>query len=186
MGRGILKQKKSLKRFYLSQMIKENERLNAELKAIKEDPTSVVGHFIGQFNEVIGQNQRLSALVCALLEQKGGKVVVTREEIEVFRGKRLRVNIENLEDGTKFEDAKEYTFTYKAITKEEEEAEKVAEAAAAAAQAAPECTDPNCTLPKDLKHTHPTPVPAEEAAPTTEAPVEAPVATEAATATEAS
>jgi hypothetical protein len=123
MGRGILKQKKSLKRFYLSQMIKENERLNAELKAIKEDPTSVVGHFIGDFNEVIGQNQRLSALVCALLEQKGGKVVVTREEIEVFRGKRLRVNIENLEDGTKFEDAKEYTFTYKAITKEEEEAE---------------------------------------------------------------
>jgi hypothetical protein len=162
MGRGILKKKKSLKMMYLGQVVKELSRVQAELKAIKEDPQSVVGNFIGQFNETINQNQRLSALACALITQDGGSAKVTREEIEVFRSKRLRIHIATPEDEgeVKFEDAKSYLFTFTATTKEEDEAAEAAAKAAAADPAnIPECTDPDCTLPKDLKHKHPTPVP---------------------------
>jgi len=57
MGKGILKRKNTIKKMYLSQMIKEVERLSAENKALK-----------GQFNEVVSQNQRLSTLACGLRE----------------------------------------------------------------------------------------------------------------------
>jgi ADP-ribosylglycohydrolase len=154
MGRGILKRKNYFKMQNVKWLQGELERLTAENKGLKEDPQSVVGNFLKEFNDVINQNQRLSALACALLQQKGGKVTIQRDEIEAFRGKRLRVNIANLDDASKFEEAKEYVFTYSATTKEEDEAVQAAAQAAASAEEIPECTDPNCTLPKDLKHTH--------------------------------
>lgn len=166
MGRGILKRKKQLKFMYLNQAMKEVERLTAENKALKEDPQSIVGKFIGEFNDVVNQNQRLSALTCAMIEKYGEPgaqetsekkgVVITRDEIEAFRGKRLQVKIETPKsegEDVKFDEAKSYIFSYDAFTKEEADAQAAAVAAAQAADQTPECTDPNCNLPKDLKHT---------------------------------
>jgi hypothetical protein len=166
MGRGILKKKKSLKLMYLNNAIKEIERLQAENQALKTDPASVVGKFINEFNEVVNQNQRLSALACALITQDGGKSTITRDEIEAFKGKRLRVQIDVPEEDkdVKFEEAKTYIFSFTATTQEEDAAAEAAAQAAKATAEVPECTDPNCTLPKDLKHTHDASViPTEEA-----------------------
>jgi hypothetical protein len=151
MGRGILKRKNTIKKMYLSQMIKEVERLTAENKALKEDPNSIIGKFIGQFNEVVSQNQRLSTLACAMIELQGGSVKITRDQIEVFRGKRLSIeintpegNVENLDTAT------EYVFTFKAV---DAQTPAPTEGTSAPVEIPP-CTDPECTLPKDLKHTH--------------------------------
>ena len=150
MGKGFARRKKTIKTMFIGQMVKEVERLRAENKALKEDPDSVVGKFIGQFNDVVDQNQRLSALSCAMIRKQGDSVKVTREEIEFFTGKRLRVNV-NTEGDVDLKDATEYIFSFTATTKEEEEAAKKAAETVA-------CTDPNCTLPKDLVHTHDAPV----------------------------
>lgn len=180
MGRGILKAKKNWKLRNQKQLIAEIERLSAENKALKEDPQSVVGKFINEFNEVVNQNQRLSALTCAMIEKYGEPgaqensekkgVVITRDEIENFRGKRLQVKIETPKsegEDVKFEEAKSYIFSYDAFTKEETDAQAAAEAAARAAEAEiPECTDPNCTLPKDLKHRHQPEAPLDQTSPT--------------------
>jgi hypothetical protein len=152
MGKGFARRKKTIKTMFIGQMVKEVERLRAENKALKEDPNSVVGKFIGQFNDVVDQNQRLSALSCAMIRKQGDSVKITREEIEFFTGKRLRVNV-NTEGEVDLKDATEYIFSYTATTKEEEEAAKKA-----ATVTLTTCTDPNCTLPKDLVHTHDTPV----------------------------
>jgi len=149
MGKGILKRKNTIKKMYLSQMIKEVERLSAENKALKEDPTSVIGKFIGQFNEVVSQNQRLSTLACAMIDLQGGSVKVTRDQIEIFRGKRLSIEINTPEGNAEnLDTATEYVFSFKAV-----------DATAPTGPSAtpieiPPCTDPECKLPKDLVHTH--------------------------------
>lgn len=154
MGRGILKRKKQLKHQFLGSLQKELERVQQENRMLKTDPESVIGKFLNEFNAVVEQNQRLSALACALITQDGGKATVKKDEIEAFQGKRLRIKIET-PDEVKLEEATEYVFTFTATTKEEDEAAAAVEAAARAAeQEIPPCTDPNCTLPKDLRHTH--------------------------------
>jgi hypothetical protein len=141
------KQKRSIKNMFLAQAQKEVSRLQAENKAIKEDPNSVVGQFIGQYNDVISQNQKLSTLACALLTQGGGKVRVLREEIDVFKGKRLKIHIEVPEGVEKFDDSSEYTFSFSA--------EDVQPTAPVAMEVP--CVDSNCTLPKDFVHSHTAP-----------------------------
>lgn len=165
MGRGLFKAKNKLKMQNLRYCWAEIERLAAENKALKEDPTSIVGKFLNEFNEVIGQNQRLSALSCAMITKFGGEpqaVSITRDEIEVFRGKRLQVKIATPEGVEKFEDSPEYIFTFVAIDKDAPNAPEAHDPMV-------ECTDPACTLPKDFKHTHDAPV---EAPPPAEAPVD--------------
>lgn len=165
MGRGILKRKNAIKKMYLGQMAKEVERLTAENKALKEDPTSVIGRFIGQFNEVVSQNQRLSTLACAMIDLQGGSVKITRDQIEVFRGKRLSIEIATPEGGVEnLDTATEYVFTFKAV-----EATAPTGPVAPPAEIHP-CTDPECTLPKDLKHTHSAKPVAGEAVPVPDAP----------------
>jgi len=151
-GKGYVTQKNAIKKMYLSQMIKEVERLQTENKALKEDPKSLIGQFIGQFNDVVSQNQRLSTLACAMIELNGGKVQIARDKIEVFRGKRLSIEIQTPEGGTEnLETTTEYVFTYKAV-----ETAAPGATGAVPAEISP-CTDPTCTLPKDLKHTHAAP-----------------------------
>lgn len=206
MGRGFNKAKNKLKMQNLKCCWKEIERLQAENKALKEDPTSVVGQFINEFNEVIGQNQRLSALTCAMITKHGVmgpkeklQVKITRDEIEVYRGKRLQVKIETNDDNIKFEDATEYFFSFEALEKEPEAPANMTppckdencplpkepmhyhtpqgilvatpEGRAVPMQEPLECHDPNCTLPKDFKHSHTTPV---DAPPAEEASAAAP------------
>jgi hypothetical protein len=161
--KGYVTQKNAIKRQYLSQMIKEVERLTAENKALKEDPTSVVGKFIGQFNDVVSQNQKLSTLACAIINLSGGKIQVTRDQIEVFKGKRLSIEIQTPDGSVEnLDKATEYVFTFKATEVQNEQAPAPAEL--------PPCTDPNCTLPKDLKHTHSAPLTPGETVPVPDAP----------------
>lgn len=154
MGRGILKQKKKLRHEYNAALYKDYQRILAENQAMKDDPNGVIAPFLERFNAVVLQNNRLSALAASLLDQLGGKAEVTKEKIESFKGFKLLIKIETPEGIDKFEDADKYLFTY---TLEKQEANSVMPAAPQ------ECNDPNCTLPKDLKHTHTTsPEPVQE------------------------
>src|SRR5258708_15012408 len=89
---------------YATQLEKENYEL-------KNDPNSVIGAFIGQFRELYGQNQRLSTLAACLIKKLEDKVVLTKEEMESYNGKRINIKWE-IADGETIETAKEFTFTY--------------------------------------------------------------------------
>jgi hypothetical protein len=154
MGRGRIKDKNKIKKQYLNQAVAYIERLEAENKALKEDPNTVIGQFIGQFRELYGQNSRLSVLAACLIKQVGESVVMTKAELEQFQNKRINIKWE-IADGETVETAKEYTFTY-----ELQEAPPQGQPVQATQQPGevevdfPECTDPDCTLPKELKHRH--------------------------------
>lgn len=151
MGRGILKAKKKFKLQYVNECHKEITRLTDENKKLKEDPNGVIAPFLERFNTVVVQNNRLSALAAALIDQLDGKATVTKATIESFNGFRLLIKIETPDGAKDFDSATEYYFTY-----EKAKADQPKDIA----PAAPECTDPDCTLPKDLKHSHtPEPVP---------------------------
>ena len=141
MGTGFARKKRAYKYMLMSGLQKELERLSAENKSLKEDPTSVVGQFISQFNDVVTQNQRLSALVCAFLDKNGGTFTIERSGIESFKGKRLKINL-NTVDNVAVEEAQEYIFSY------------TAEDSSPASSEIKPCVDPECTQPKDFPHEH--------------------------------
>jgi hypothetical protein len=148
MGKGYIKQKNAMKKLYLNQAVKEIERLEAENKALKEDPNTVIGQFIGQFREMYSQNSRLSTLSACLIQKLGDKVTLSKAEMEQFTSKRINIKWE-IPDGVEPKDATEFIFTYELQEVQppvQPQPEQV------------ECTDPNCSLPKDLKHTHTVPV----------------------------
>jgi hypothetical protein len=147
MGKGILKRKK----MYIAQAMREIERLSQENEMMKNDPNGVIAPFLQRFNAVVLQNNRLSALCAGLLDQLGGRTEVTKEKIESFKGKKLLIKIETPEGIEKFEDADKYVFSY-------ETQEANTDTVLPVPAVAPQCTDPNCKLPKDLKHTHDAPV----------------------------
>lgn len=146
MGRGYIKQKNQLKKQYLAPLRKYAEQLEEENKTLKNDPESVVGQFIGEYREVYAQNQRLSVLVATLIRKLSDKVTVTKDEMEAFQNKLINIKWE-IADGASAETAKEYIFSYEL---------KDAPPMGLPVQTTedPECIDPNCTLPKDLQHTH--------------------------------
>ncbi len=151
MGRGIIKQKKLLRHQYNNQLYKDYLRVVEENRMMKEDPNGVIAPFLQRFNAVVLQNNRLSALAAALLDQLGGKAEVTKEKIESFKGFKLLIKIETPEGVDKFEDADKYCFSYEL---QKADTNTVLPVPAVSS----ECTDPNCTLPKDLKHTHTSPI----------------------------
>lgn len=112
MGRGFAKRKNALKKQYLSQAVKYIEQLEKENQALKNDPNSVIGQFIGQFQELYGQNSRLSVLAAALIKKLGDSVELTKEEMEAFQNNRINIKWELPEGVEKHEDAKSYIFTY--------------------------------------------------------------------------
>jgi hypothetical protein len=143
MGRGRIKAKNNLKKQYMEPLRKYAEQLEKENQALKGDPNTVIGQFVGQFRELYGQNGRLSVLAACLIEKLGKKVVLSKDEMEKFQNNRINIKWE-VADGETGETAKEFTFTY-----------ELAPAEQPSPQPEPvECTDPNCTLPKDLKHVH--------------------------------
>jgi hypothetical protein len=147
MGRGILKQKKLLKHQYNKALYTDYLRLVEENRQMKEDPNGVIAPFLNRYNAVVLQNNRLSALCAGLIDQLGGKPEVTKEKIESFKNKKLLIKIETPDGTTKFEEADRYVFSYEL---KEADSDTVLPVPAVA----PECADSNCTLPKDLKHTH--------------------------------
>jgi hypothetical protein len=121
MGHGITKEKKAKKLYFLAQATRELERaqteinrLQAENKLLKEDPNGVIKQFLDQYNSVVIQNNRMSALCAALIDQLNGRVEVTKEKIKSFEGMRLTIKIEAPEGIEKFEDSDRYIFSYEA------------------------------------------------------------------------
>jgi len=146
MGRGYVKQKNAMKKQYMEPLRKYCEQLEKENAALKGDPNTVIGQFIGQYREVYSQNSRLSVLCATLIKKLGEKVVVAKEEMESFQQKRINIKWE-VPEGFTVETATEYTFSY--------ELQDAPQAQSQVQAPEPvECTDPNCTLPKDLKHSH--------------------------------
>src|SRR5271157_349154 len=153
MGRGLTKRKNALKKQYMEPLRKYAEQLEQENAALKGDPQTLIGQFIGQFRELYGQNSRLSVLCACLIKKLGESAVLTKEEMELFQTKRINIKWE-VGDGETAETAKQYTFTY-----ELQEAPPQGQPAQATEQPGDElvCTDPECALPKDLRHRHTTP-----------------------------
>jgi hypothetical protein len=145
MGRN--RDKNAVKKQFMGSLRKYAEQLEKENKTLKEDPQSMIGQFIGQFREIYSQNLRLSTLAACLIKQMGDEAILSKEEMELFNGKRINIKWE-IADGETVETAKEYTFSY-----ELQDAPPEGQPVQATEDPA-ECTDPNCTLPKDLKHSH--------------------------------
>ena len=110
-GLDAVRQNNLLKKQMLSSCRKYAEQLEAENYALKNDPNTMIGQFIGQFRELYGQNQRLSVLGASLIKKLDDKVVLTKEEMESFKDKRINIKWE-IADGTTVETATEFTFTY--------------------------------------------------------------------------
>ena len=141
-----------LKKSMLASCKKYAEQLERENYALKNDPNTVIGQFIGQFREMYGQNQRLSTLAAALIKRLDDKVTLSKDELEAYKTKRINIKWELPEGVEKFEDATEYIFTYE--LQDAPEGGQPVQATEQPGEDIPECTDPNCTLPKDLKHRH--------------------------------
>jgi hypothetical protein len=139
-----VKDRNKLKKMFLGSLQKYCQRLEAENAALKSDPNTAIGQFISQMNQLYSQNNKLSVLCAALLKAQGNAVKLTKEEMEAFKGMRLQIKWELPEGVEKPEDASEFIFSYEA-TPESQPQPVGAESG---------CTDPNCTLPKDLLHSH--------------------------------
>ena len=110
-GLDAVRSRNMLKKQMLSSCRKYAEQLEKENYDLKNDPGTVVGQFIGQFREVYGQNQRLSVLAASLIKKLNDKVVMTKEEMESYKDKRINIKWE-IADGETVETAKEFVFTY--------------------------------------------------------------------------
>jgi len=165
-----------------------------------------------RYNDVLKQARQLNQscnmqalLIASLIKEAGGTLEVKHESMNSFAKSRLTI------DGKQDEERGVQILTYEstpipqeeldrmeAMNKQLADAEKAQREAveAAALAALPDCTDPDCKLPKDLKHKHDKPVVpvndlgntpaaqeqmddlAEQADTATEAGVESPVAEE--------
>lgn len=151
-GLDLVRQQNAVKKSMLVSCKKYAEQLEAENHALKNDPNTVVGQFIGQFRELYSQNSRLSVLAAALIRRLGESVTMTKGELEAYQDKRINIKWE-VPEGQDVTTATEFNFTY-----ELQDAPKQAPIPVQPATEFVECTDPNCNLPKDLKHTHEVPL----------------------------
>src|ERR1700676_1720618 len=110
-GLDAVRQNNMLKKQMLSACKKYAEQLEKENFELKNDPNTIIGQFIGQFRELYGQNQRLSVLTASLIRKLDEKVILTKEEMESFKDKRINIKWE-IADGETVETAKEFIFTY--------------------------------------------------------------------------
>jgi hypothetical protein len=110
-GLDAVRERNRLKKGMLSSCKKYAEQLEKENYELKNDPNTVIGAFIGQFRELYSQNQRLSVLGASLINKLGDKVVLTKEEMEAFKDKRINIKWE-IADGETVETAKEFVFSY--------------------------------------------------------------------------
>jgi hypothetical protein len=111
---GYLKQKNALKRQYLSQAVKYIDQLEKENEALRGDPNTMIGQFIGQFRELYSQNSRLSVLAATLIKRLGDKVELQKEEMEAFKDQRINVKWDLPEGTASAEEATSFIFSYEA------------------------------------------------------------------------
>jgi hypothetical protein len=158
-GLSLVRQKNKLKKEYLGPLRKYAEQLEAENYALKNDPNTVIGQFIGNYRELYGQNQRLSVLAACLIKKLDDKVVLTREEMEQFKTKLINIKWE-IADGETTETAKEFVFTYE-LQDAPPQGQPVVKTEEPNAELG-YCDDPECALNKaQTRHRH-TPMAGEE------------------------
>lgn len=133
---GMKKYKATVKKQFLGSLRKYAQQLEAELKAVYESPDTIVGKLATAYQGMQGANQRLSALCACLIKTSGGKVKMTKEELESFKGMAINIKWELPEGVTKPDEADSFVFTYDAIPQAELDKQQQAAAEAAAAQAA--------------------------------------------------
>jgi hypothetical protein len=97
--------KAQFKNHQIHELKKECERLQAENEQLKTDPEGVIGKFLGDYNKVAIQNNRLSAALCATMKENGN-LVVKKETIDSFVKHRLIINFDTDEEAGTF------TFSY--------------------------------------------------------------------------
>ena len=147
---GIKKYKATVKKQFLGSLRKYAQQLEAELKAVYENPDTIVGKLASAYQGVQGANQRLSALCACLIKAGGGSVKFSKEELEFFKGMAINIKWELPEGVTKPEEAESFVFSYDALPQAEldkQQAAQQAAAQAAAAQAPPPAPDTPGTPP---------------------------------------
>lgn len=150
MGRNS-KRNKAITKMYLPRIQKYCQELEAQLEALKTDPNTTLGQVINQARELYTQNSRLSTLCAALLHKLGDKVELAKDTMTKYEGKRILIKWELPEGAKSAEETETFLFTYE-IQDAPQPGQPVK--VGPVSHEAPECTDPNCQLPKDLKHSH--------------------------------
>lgn len=117
---GLKKYKSTVKKQFRRSLVDYARQLEEELQTVYNSPDTMVGKFATAYQQSQNSNKRLSVLCATLIKQHPGeRITIPKADLESFKGKVINIRWE-LPDGTeKPEDAKEYTFTYDAITEEE-------------------------------------------------------------------
>ncbi len=117
---GLKKYKSTVKKQFHRSLVDYARQLETELQAVYNNPDTMVGKFAAAYQQSQASNKRLSVLCATLLKQHPGeRITLSKADLESFKGKVINIRWE-LPDGIeKPEDAKEYVFTYDAITEEE-------------------------------------------------------------------
>jgi len=150
MGRNN-KRNKAITKMYLKPLQKYCQQLEAELEALKTDPSTTLGQVITQARELYTQNSRLSTLCAALIAKQGDKVELHKDTMTKYEGKRILIKWELPEGCTKPEETEAFVFTYEISDPQQvPQAQQVKPAPTET----PECTREDCKLPKDFKHVH--------------------------------
>jgi hypothetical protein len=110
MGSGFLKERQKVRSTQFNQIVREYNRILAENQQLKSNPEGVVGKFLSQLNTLSIQNNKLSALTAGLIKAGGGKVTISKSELESYNNKRVIIKVAG--DADKEEDVVNYEFTY--------------------------------------------------------------------------
>src|SRR5271157_4972572 len=98
-------------------------RLEEQLNTIYTNPDEVIGKLAAGYNQMLGANQRLSALCASMLKNQGGKATLTKELLESFKGFSINIKWELPEGTEKPEEATRYVFSYDAIPMPQQQAQ---------------------------------------------------------------
>jgi hypothetical protein len=140
---------------YLKPLQKYCQQLEQENETLRTDPNSILGQVITEARKLHLANSRLSVLAAILLKRANNSALVSVEEMKAFESLRINIKWDMPEGVTKPEDATEYIFSYEAVPASDPAPFVATEEVP---DEAPACTEPGCNLPKDLRHTHTTPV----------------------------
>jgi hypothetical protein len=138
---GLKKYRSTVKKQFHRSLVEYTKQLEAELQEVYNNPDTMAGKFAAAYQQSQSSNKRLSVLCATLLKQHpGNRATLSKADMESFKGKVINIRWE-LPDGIeKPDDAKEYVFTYDAITEEEfaKQQRKAAMAPGAPAPAEPQ------------------------------------------------
>lgn len=117
---GLKKYKSTVKKQFLRSLQGYAKQLEAELQAAYSNPDTMVGKFAAAYQQSQVSNKRLSVLCATLIKQHPGeRVILSKADMDSFKGKVINIKWELPEGTEKPEEAKGYVFTYDAITEEE-------------------------------------------------------------------